>query len=177
MNFGLSRRRFLEGLGKSGAALAAGSWLSGIGYAATSGPARVVINQARIRSELDRRLLGSFLEHLGRSVYTGVYEPGSPLADSHGFRTDVISEVKGLGVPIIRYPGGNFVSGYNWLDGVGPKDKRPTVLDRAWNTMETNQFGTNEFMDWCKLVGTEPLLGMNFGTGTAEMAKIGRAHV
>ena len=170
MNFGLSRRKFLEGLGKSGAALAAGSWLSGIGYAATSGPARVVINQTRIRSELDRRLLGSFLEHLGRSVYTGVYEPGSPLADSHGFRTDVISQVKGLGVPIIRYPGGNFVSGYNWLDGVGPKDKRPTVLDRAWNTMETNQFGTNEFMDWCKLVGTEPLLGMNFGTGSAEMA-------
>ncbi len=165
MNFDLSRRRFLEGLGKSGAALAAGSWLSGIGFAATSGPARVVINQARIKSELDRHL-----EHLGRSVYTGVYEPGSPLADSHGFRTDVISQVKGLGVPIIRYPGGNFVSGYNWLDGVGPKDKRPTVLERAWNSIETNQFGTNEFMDWCKLVGTEPLLGMNFGTGTAEMA-------
>ena len=82
----------------------------------------------------------------------------------------MISQVKGLGVPIMRYPGGNFVSGYNWLDGVGPKDKRPTVLERAWNSIETNQFGTNEFMDWCKLVGTEPLLGMNFGTGSAEMA-------
>jgi len=170
MRSSLSRRRFLEGLGKSGAALAAGSWLGSIGYAAASGPARVVINQGRYRAELDRRLLGAFLEHLGRSIYTGVYEPGSPLADKNGFRTDVISQVKGLGVPIMRYPGGNFVSGYNWLDGVGPKDKRPTVLERAWNSIETNQFGTNEFMDWCKLVGTEPLLGMNFGTGSAEMA-------
>ncbi len=170
MRSSLSRRRFLEGLGKSGAALAASSWLSSIGHAAATGPARVVINQGHYRAELDRRLLGAFLEHLGRSIYTGVYEPGSPLADKNGFRTDVISQVKGLGVPIMRYPGGNFVSGYNWLDGVGPKDKRPTVLDRAWNSMETNQFGTNEFMDWCKLVGTEPLLGMNFGTGSAEMA-------
>ena len=135
-----------------------------------SGPARAVINQARYRSELDRRLLGAFLEHLGRAIYTGVYEPDSPLADKNGFRTDVIAQVKGLGVPIMRYPGGNFVSGYNWLDGVGPKDKRPTVLERAWNSLETNQFGTNDFIDWCKLVGTEPLLGMNYGTGTAEMA-------
>ena len=70
----------------------------------------------------------------------------------------------------MRYPGGNFVSGYNWLDGVGPKNQRPTVLERAWNSIETNQFGTNEFIDWCKLVGTEPLLGINLGTGTAEMA-------
>ena len=99
-----------------------------------------------------------------------MYQPGSPLADTNGFRTDVAREVKELGVPIVRYPGGNFVSGYNWLDGVGPKEKRPTVLERAWNSIETNQFGTNEFMDWCRLVGTEPLLGMNFGTGTAEMA-------
>jgi alpha-L-arabinofuranosidase len=166
----LTRREFLAGLGKSGAALAAGSWLGSIGYAATSGPARAVINQARYRSELDQRLLGAFLEHLGRSIYTGVYEPKSPLADARGFRTDVIAAVKGLGVPIIRYPGGNFVSGYNWLDGVGPKAARPTVLERAWNSIETNQFGTNEFMDWCKAVGTEPLLAFNLGTGTPELA-------
>ena len=82
----------------------------------------------------------------------------------------MIAEVKGLGVPIMRYPGGNFVSGYNWLDGVGPKDKRPTVLERAWNSLETNQFGTNEFIEWCRLVGTEPLLGFNLGTGTPEQA-------
>ena len=90
------------------------------------------------------------------------------LADANGFRTDVIAAVKGLGVPIIRYPGGNFVSGYNWLDGVGPKNQRPTVLERAWNSLETNQFGTNEFIDWCKAVSTEPLLAFNLGTGTPE---------
>ncbi len=166
----LSRREFLAGLGKSGAALAAGSWLGSIGYAATTGPARAVINQARYRSELDQRLLGAFLEHLGRAVYTGVYDPKSSLADANGFRTDVIAAVKGLGVPIIRYPGGNFVSGYNWLDGVGPKNQRPTVLERAWNSLETNQFGTNEFIDWCKAVSTEPLLAFNLGTGTPEHA-------
>src|SRR5262249_58846776 len=103
-------------------------------------------------------------------VYTGVYEPGSKLADGRGFRTDVLAEIKGLGVPIIRYPGGNFVSGYNWLDGVGPREKRPTVIERAWNSLETNQFGTNEFIEWCRLVGTEPLLAFNLGTGTPEQA-------
>jgi alpha-N-arabinofuranosidase len=92
------------------------------------------------------------------------------LADENGFRKDVIEEIKGLKVPIMRYPGGNFVSGYNWLDGVGPKGERPTVLERAWNSIETNQFGTNEFLDWCKLVETEPLLAFNLGTGSAEMA-------
>src|SRR3954467_15197519 len=117
------RRQFLAGLGRSGAALAASSWLTGIGYAQARGPARVVAQRARYRSDLDRRLLGSFLEHLGRAVYTGVYEPGSRLADAKGFRTAVIKEIKQLGVPIIRYPGGNFVSGYNWLDGVGPKNQ------------------------------------------------------
>ena len=166
----LSRRDFMAGLGRSGAAFAAGSWLSSVGYAQTRGPARAVLQRTRYRSELDRRLLGAFLEHLGRAIYTGVYEPGSPQADASGFRKDVVAEVKGLGVPIMRYPGGNFVSGYNWLDGVGPKDKRPTVLERAWNSIETNQFGTNDFIDWCKLVGTEPLLGFNLGTGTPEQA-------
>ena len=166
-----SRRRFLAQIATSGAAIAATPWLSSIGYSQISrGPARAVLNRNRYRADIDRRLFGSFLEHLGRAVYTGVYEPGSPLADANGFRRDVINELKELAVPIMRYPGGNFVSGYNWLDGVGPKDKRPTVLERAWNSIETNQFGTNEFMDWCKLVNTEPLLGFNLGTGTPEMA-------
>jgi alpha-N-arabinofuranosidase len=165
------RRRFLRQLMCSSATLAAAPWLSSIGFAQIrKGPARAVINQARYRADLDRRLLGAFLEHLGRAIYTGVYEPGSPLADKNGFRKDVIAEIKRMDVPIMRYPGGNFVSGYNWLDGVGPKDKRPTVLERAWNSLETNQFGTNEFIDWCKLVNTEPLLGFNLGTGTPEMA-------
>jgi len=165
-----SRREFVASVCRSGAALAAGSWLGAIGYAQTRGPARAVLGRSRYRAEMDRRLLGSFLEHLGRAVYTGVYEPGSRLADAAGFRKDVLAEVKGLDVPIMRYPGGNFVSGYNWLDGVGPKDKRPTVLERAWNSLETNQFGTNEFIEWCRLVGTEPLLGFNLGTGTPEQA-------
>jgi alpha-N-arabinofuranosidase len=165
------RRRFLAGLGGAGACLAAGSLLDTIGYAQVGrGPARAFIQRSRVRADLDRRVLGAFLEHLGRAIYTGVYEPGSRLADARGFRTDVAGEVRELQVPITRYPGGNFVSGYNWLDGVGPKGQRPTVLERAWNSIETNQFGTNEFVDWCRLVGTEPLLGMNFGTGTAEMA-------
>jgi alpha-L-arabinofuranosidase len=130
----------------------------------------VVIDRARIRSVLDRRVLGSFLEHLGRAIYEGIYQPGSRRANRDGFRQDVLAIVRELGVPIVRYPGGNFVSGYHWLDGVGPKRQRPSVLDRAWNTLEPNQFGTNEFMDWCKQVGTEPMLGFNLGTGTPEMA-------
>jgi alpha-N-arabinofuranosidase len=167
----LDRRRFLAGLGRTGALLATASWLELVGYAqAGRGSARAFIQPSRAPADFDRRVLGAFLEHLGRAVYTGVYEPGSRTADASGFRTDVLGEVKALSVPIVRYPGGNFVSGYNWLDGVGPKAERPTVLERAWNSLETNQFGTNEFIDWCRAVGTEPLLGMNFGTGTAEMA-------
>jgi alpha-N-arabinofuranosidase len=165
------RRRFLSTLGRAGALAATASSFDLIGYAqAGRGPARAFIAPAAAGADFDRRLLGSFLEHLGRAIYTGVFEPGSPLADTKGFRADVAGAVKELGVPIVRYPGGNFVSGYNWLDGVGPKAQRPTVLERAWNSLESNQFGTNEFVEWCRAVGTEPLLGMNFGTGTAEMA-------
>jgi alpha-N-arabinofuranosidase len=168
MSASFDRRAFLAGLGRSGAALLASSAYLGRAAYAAAGPARAVLSGGRYRAELDRRLLGAFLEHLGRAVYTGVYEPGSKLADERGFRKDVLAEVKALGVPVMRYPGGNFVSGYNWLDGVGPKDKRPTVIERAWNSLETNQFGTNEFIDWCKAVGTEPLLAFNLGTGTPE---------
>ena len=122
-----SRRQFLNEIGLSTAAVAASPWLCRLGYAQTprAAGARVSASDARTASELDRRLLGAFLEHLGRAIYTGVYEPGSARADAKGFRTDVVADLKGLGVPIIRYPGGNFVSGYNWLDGVGPKKARP----------------------------------------------------
>ena len=130
-----SRRRFLANLGGAGAMLATGSWLDAIGYAqGVRGAARALIQQPTVRADFDRRILGSFLEHLGRAIYTGVYQPGSSLADAKGFRTDVAREIKEIGVPIVRYPGGNFVSGYNWLDGVGPKPQRPTVLERAWNS-------------------------------------------
>ena len=115
----------------------------------SDGTVRVYVDSRREIAKLDPNLFGSFLEHLGRAIYQGIYDPGSKLSDANGFRKDVMDVVRKLGVPIIRYPGGNFVSGYNWLDGVGPKQDRPTVLDKAWNTLETNQFGTNEFMAWC----------------------------
>jgi alpha-N-arabinofuranosidase len=166
-----TRRRFIKQAGLAGMGITASSLFSLPGYTQASGrTARATLGLVAPRAEFDRRLFGAFLEHLGRAVYTGVYEPGSKLADKRGFRTDTLREVKALNVPIMRYPGGNFVSGYNWWDGVGPKKNRPTVLERAWNSLETNQFGTNEFMDWAKAVGTEPLLGFNMGTGTAEMA-------
>jgi len=167
----LPRRSFLGRAASAAAALGAGSWLARVAQAqSTSARARVIVDPARTVAALDRRLFGSFLEHLGRAIYGGVYEPGSKLADADGFRRDVLDEVKNLGVPIVRYPGGNFVSGYDWRDGVGPKADRPRVLERAWNSTETNQFGTNEFMAWCRAAGVEPLLGLNFGTGSAEMA-------
>jgi alpha-N-arabinofuranosidase len=136
----------------------------------TAKATRIFIDTRRVTGALDRNLFGSFLEHLGRAIYEGVYDPGSKLSDGNGFRKDVLNEIRQLGVPIVRYPGGNFVSGYNWLDGVGPKQSRPRVLDKAWNSVESNQFGTNEFMAWCKAAGTLPLMGLNLGTGTAEEA-------
>jgi alpha-L-arabinofuranosidase len=168
-----SRRRFLQQA--STAALAAssgvfGRLLSAQAAASSDQTARIFLDSRRTISALDRNLFGSFLEHLGRAIYDGIYDPGSKLSDSNGFRKDVMQEVRTMGVPIIRYPGGNFVSGYNWLDGVGPKQDRPKVLDKAWDSMNTNQFGTNEYMAWCKAVGTLPLMGLNLGTGTPEQA-------
>lgn len=163
MTASFTRRDFLMSV--SGAALA------GVTAQSTDrAPARAFIDLERKRADIDRRLFGSFLEHLGRAIYEGIYEPGSKLADKNGYRKDVADEIRSMGVPIIRYPGGNFVSGYHWLDGVGPKKDRPRVHERAWNSIETNQFGTDEFMAWCKMVGTEPLMGLNFGTAGAEDA-------
>ncbi|MGQ0634037.1 MAG: alpha-N-arabinofuranosidase [Planctomycetaceae bacterium] len=133
-----------------------------------SAPAQVYVDPVRTVADLDRKLFGSFLEHIGRAIYQGIFEPGSKLADKDGFRRDVLEEIRRLNVPIVRYPGGNFVSGYNWLDGVGPR--RPRLLERAWNSIESNAFGTNEFLAWCRRVETEPLLAVNLGTGTPESA-------
>ena len=173
-----TRRKFLQqatGLGVACSAnLVGGRFAFGQSSAAapsdSSSSARVYIDSRRTIGDLDRNLFGSFLEHLGRAIYEGIYDPGSPLSDANGFRKDVMDEVRNLGVPIIRYPGGNFVSGYNWMDGVGPRKDRPHVLDKAWNTIDTNQFGTNEFMAWSKMVGSKPLMGLNLGTGTPERA-------
>ncbi|KMK76940.1 alpha-N-arabinofuranosidase [Alkalihalobacillus pseudalcaliphilus] len=121
--------------------------------------------------EVDDRLYGSFIEHLGRAVYEGIYEPTSPFADEHGFREDVIKLIKQLDVPIIRYPGGNFVSGYRWEDSVGPKDARPSKIDLAWSVIESNQFGLNEFIDWTKKADTECMMAVNLGNRGIEAAK------
>ncbi len=121
--------------------------------------------------DIDRRMFGSFIEHLGRAVYGGIYEPGHPTADEDGFRGDVIDCVKELNVPIVRYPGGNFVSGYNWEDGVGPVEKRPSRLDLAWGTIEPNTFGTNEFMKWCRKANSDCMMAVNLGTRGADEAR------
>ena len=169
----IERRRFLQNSFAVGATCSVELLLNRVLPAQTlssNSTARVYVDTKRTIAPIDRNLFGSFLEHLGRAIYEGIYDPNSKLSDSKGFRKDVIEEVRTLGVPIIRYPGGNFVSGYNWLDGVGPKQERPTVLDKAWNSINTNQFGTDEFMMWCKAVDTKPLMGLNLGTGTPEQA-------
>jgi alpha-N-arabinofuranosidase len=158
---------FARGMAADGRAQAASSANTS---ASTATAARVYVDTRRTIAPLDRNLFGSFLEHLGRAIYEGIYDPSSKLSDSNGFRKDVLNEIRQMGVPIIRYPGGNFVSGYNWLDGVGPKQNRPRTLDKAWDSLQSNQFGTNEFLSWCKAAGTEPLMGLNLGTGTAEEA-------
>lgn len=169
-----SRRKFLRQASALGAAYSASAMLGrsvfAQGQTNSSDPVRIYIDSRRVVAPLDRNLFGSFLEHLGRAIYEGIYDPGSKLSDANGFRKDVADEIRQMGVPIVRYPGGNFVSGYNWLDGIGPKKDRPRVLDKAWNAINTNQVGTDEFMQWCKLAGTEPLMGLNLGTGTAEQA-------
>ncbi|HSU06603.1 MAG TPA: alpha-N-arabinofuranosidase, partial [Acetobacteraceae bacterium] len=120
----------------------------------------------------DRRLFGAFIEHLGRCVYGGIFEPGHPSADTKGFRQDVMALVRELAPTIMRYPGGNFVSGYDWEDGVGPVAQRPRRLDYAWFSTEPNTFGTNEFIDWCRMAGIEPMLAVNLGTrGPAEAGR------
>jgi alpha-L-arabinofuranosidase len=122
-------------------------------------------------SDVDPRLYGSFVEHMGRCVYTGIYEPGHPQADAGGFRRDVADLVRELGVPILRYPGGNFVSGYNWEDGIGPRDQRPRRLDLAWRSLESNQVGVDEFVSWSRGVGSAPMMAVNLGTRGVDAAR------
>lgn len=121
--------------------------------------------------DIDKRIYGSFIEHLGRAVYGGIYQPDSPFADEQGMRSDVIDLIHKLNVPVVRYPGGNFVSGYNWEDGVGPKSERPEKIDLAWGVIETNQFGLNDFMDWTKKANTSAMMAVNLGTRGIEEAK------
>lgn len=131
--------------------------------------AKMILDKAYTIGRIDPRLYGSFIEHLGRAVYGGIYEPDHPLADEQGFRRDVIERVRALGVPVVRYPGGNFVSGFNWEDSVGPN--RPKRLDLAWFTTETNEVGLHEFCDWCMKANTSPMYSINLGTRGPEQAR------
>jgi alpha-N-arabinofuranosidase len=126
--------------------------------------AKLTLDPAFSIGEVDRRLYGSFLEHLGRAVYTGIYEPGHPSADERGFRRDVLELVRELDVPLVRYPGGNFVSNYDWENGLGPREERPARLDLAWHSIEPNEVGINAFMAWVKEAGMDPNLAVNLGT-------------
>jgi alpha-N-arabinofuranosidase len=133
--------------------------------------ARIKIDIERKIGPIDKNLYSNFAEHLGRCIYGGIYEPGSPLSDEQGFRKDVLEAVKGLNVSLVRYPGGNFVSNYHWLDGVGPVNERKPRMELAWARLEPNTFGTNEFMQFCRKSGTEPYFSVNMGTGTIEEAQ------
>lgn len=130
---------------------------------------KMIIDKNFRIAKVDKRMYGSFIEHLGRAVYTGIYQPGHPSADEEGFRKDVIELVKELDVPIIRYPGGNFVSNFFWEDSVGPKEQRKKRLDLAWRTLENNKVGLQEFATWCRKVNSEIMMAVNLGTrGTAD---------
>lgn len=133
--------------------------------------ARMTVNRDYTVSKLDPRVYGSFVEHLGRCVYEGIYEPGHRTADDMGFRGDVMALVKELNTPFVRYPGGNFVSGYNWEDGIGPVEQRPKRLDLAWKTMEPNEVGLHEFMAWSKALNLEVNMAVNLGTKGVEEAR------
>ncbi|MGB0603855.1 MAG: alpha-N-arabinofuranosidase [Candidatus Latescibacterota bacterium] len=133
--------------------------------------ARAVLARELAIDAIDDRLYGSFIEHLGRAIYGGLYEPGHPTADGQGFRGDVLDHVRALNTPIVRYPGGNFVSGYRWEDGVGPLEARPRRLDLAWKSLEPNAFGTDEFVRWCRKAGTEPMMAINLGTRGVDAAR------
>ncbi len=128
-------------------------------------------NRKFVRGEVDKRLFSSFVEQLGRCVYGGLYEPEHPLADEDGLRTDVMELVRALHVPMVRFPGGNYVSNYNWEDSVGPKENRPTRLDLAWKSLDPNKFGIQEFIAWTKKVGCEPMMAINLGTRGISEAK------
>jgi alpha-L-arabinofuranosidase len=135
-----------------------------------SNKASVSLDTNRVIDKISPLLFSGFAEHMGRCVYEGIYEPASPHADEHGLRKDVLEALREINFRTIRYPGGNFVSGYRWEDGIGPKADRPNRRELAWKSIESNQFGTNEFMDFCKKVGAQPMMAANLGTGSIQDA-------
>jgi len=131
---------------------------------------RIAIDPSRSLGRLDRQVFGGFIEHLGRCIYGGIYDEGSPLADERGFRKDVLGLLRELRPGVLRWPGGNFVSNYHWADGIGPKDARPRRPELAWGAEEPNRFGTDEFLEYCAELDTEPYICLNMGTGTLDEA-------
>jgi alpha-N-arabinofuranosidase len=132
---------------------------------------RIKIDTERVIGDIDPKIYGNFVEHLGRCIEGGVFDENSALSDANGYRRDVLDAAKQLGVSILRWPGGNFSSNYHWKDGIGPRDKRPPRLEMAWGTVESNRFGTHEFLNYCEMLGTEPYICANLGTGTWEEAQ------
>ena len=132
--------------------------------------AKCMLDKDNIIGTTDSRLFGALIEHLGRGVYSGIYDPADPSADVQGFRRNVLDLVRQLRVSVVRYPGGNFVSGYHWSDGIGPEEDRPARLNLAWKSLESNRFGFDEFVDWAKKAGAETMAAVNLGTGTPEDA-------
>lgn len=141
------------------------------GLAFAAGPARIKIDVERTIDEIDEKIYGNFTEHLGRCIYGGIYDPSAPSADEDGFRTDVLEAAKRLNVTQLRWPGGNFVSGYHWEDGIGPRSERPKRIDLAWGSIESNEIGTDEFITYCRKLGAEPYFCINLGTGTWDEAR------
>ena len=138
-----------------------------------AGKAKMVVDKAFSIAPIDKRIYGSFIEHLGRAVYDGIYQPGHPLSNADGFRKDVIDLVKELDVPLVRYPGGNFVSNFFWEDSVGPVEERPARLDLAWRTLEPNKVGLHEFSKWAKEANSEVMMALNLGTrGLADACNL-----
>src|SRR6267142_2888629 len=134
-------------------------------------PARIKLDPDRVIGEVNPHVFGNFAEHLARCIYGGIFEERSPLADADGFRRDVMDAARGLGVTLLRWPGGNFASGYNWQDGIGPRDQRPVRRDHAWDSIESNRFGTDEFLRYAERLGVEPYLCINAGLGSVEDAR------
>jgi alpha-N-arabinofuranosidase len=137
----------------------------------SSNRSRVKLDPERKIGEIDPKIYGNFAEHLGRCIYGGIFDEGSSLSDSNGYRRDVEKAIKDLNVTLLRWPGGNFSSNYHWRDGIGPRDQRPARLELAWGTIESNRFGTHEFLNYAEMLGTEPYLCANLGTGTWDEAQ------
>jgi alpha-N-arabinofuranosidase len=133
--------------------------------------ALIRVDLDRVIGQVDRRIFGGFIEHLGRCIYGGVFDEGSPLSDARGFRGDVLDALKALQPTVLRWPGGNFVSGYHWTDGIGPPDQRPRKIELAWGSEESNRFGTDEFVEYCRALGAEPHICINMGTGSLDEAQ------